>query len=150
MPNAMTCANSHHEKTSEPPAHEFGAGGTPRPRRFRQFRSCAVVAILVLGLVAGGCSSKKASNVSAGSVTTSAAGGSSNSPAAGKSVRAPKTKFVLHAGLAFGAFHRYLYKPFKAGTFKAHAHGRIRAAGAPRVFRTVAGGNAYAACSSGT
>lgn len=28
-----------------------------------------------------------------------------------------KTKLVLHAGLAFGAFHRYLYKPFRAGTF---------------------------------
>jgi len=23
--------------------------------------------------------------------------------------------FVLHAGLAFGAFHRWIYKPFKAG-----------------------------------
>ena len=29
----------------------------------------------------------------------------------------PTAKFVLHAGLAFGAFHRYIYKPFKAGTF---------------------------------
>ncbi|MFZ0384091.1 MAG: hypothetical protein WAL22_00375, partial [Solirubrobacteraceae bacterium] len=29
-----------------------------------------------------------------------------------------KTKFLLHAGLAFGAFHRYIYKPFKAGDFK--------------------------------
>jgi hypothetical protein len=28
-----------------------------------------------------------------------------------------KTKFLLHAGLAFGAFHRYLYKPLKAGVF---------------------------------
>ena len=28
-----------------------------------------------------------------------------------------KTKFVLHAGLAFGAFHRWIYKPFKAGYF---------------------------------
>jgi hypothetical protein len=28
-----------------------------------------------------------------------------------------KTKFVLHAGLAFGAFHRYIYKPFKEGKF---------------------------------
>ena len=28
-----------------------------------------------------------------------------------------KTKFVLHAGLAFGAFHRYIYKPYKAGDF---------------------------------
>jgi hypothetical protein len=28
-----------------------------------------------------------------------------------------KTKFVLHAGLAFGAFHRYIYKPYKEGKF---------------------------------
>lgn len=28
-----------------------------------------------------------------------------------------KTKFLLHAGLAFGAFHRYIYKPFKNGGF---------------------------------
>jgi hypothetical protein len=26
-----------------------------------------------------------------------------------------KTKFVLHAALAFGAFHRWIYKPAKAG-----------------------------------
>ena len=36
-----------------------------------------------------------------------------------------KTKFVLHSGLAFGAFHRYLYKPYQAGTFKKGASGRI-------------------------
>jgi hypothetical protein len=28
-----------------------------------------------------------------------------------------KTKFVLHAGLAYYAFHHYIYDPFKAGTF---------------------------------
>jgi hypothetical protein len=38
-----------------------------------------------------------------------------------------KTKFVLHSGLAFGAFHRYLYKPYKAGTFSKGADGRITA-----------------------
>ena len=38
-----------------------------------------------------------------------------------------KTKFVLHTGLAFGAFHRYLYKPLQAGTFKKGASGRISA-----------------------
>lgn len=38
-----------------------------------------------------------------------------------------KTKFVLHTGLAFGAFHRYLYKPYQAGTFKSGASGRIAA-----------------------
>ncbi len=38
-----------------------------------------------------------------------------------------KTKFVAHSGLAFGAFHRWLYKPLKAGTFKKGAKGRITA-----------------------
>lgn len=36
-----------------------------------------------------------------------------------------KTKFVLHSGLAFGAFHRYIYKPLRAGQFKSGTHGRI-------------------------
>ena len=37
-----------------------------------------------------------------------------------------KTKFVLHSGLAFGAFHRYIYKPFKEGKFRSGAPGRRR------------------------
>lgn len=32
------------------------------------------------------------------------------------SVPFDKTKFVLHAGLAFGAFHRFIYAPYKANT----------------------------------
>ena len=35
-----------------------------------------------------------------------------------------KTRFVLHAGAAIGVFHRYLYKPFQAGTFKSGAPGQ--------------------------
>ncbi len=35
------------------------------------------------------------------------------------SVRFDKTKFVLHAGLAFGAFHHFIYAPYRAG----HLHG---------------------------
>jgi hypothetical protein len=27
-------------------------------------------------------------------------------------------RFALHAGLAFGAFHRYIYKPLKSGALK--------------------------------
>lgn len=38
-----------------------------------------------------------------------------------------KTKFVAHSGLAFGAFHRYLYKPYRAGTFTKGADGRLTA-----------------------
>jgi hypothetical protein len=39
-----------------------------------------------------------------------------------------KTKFVFHAGLAFGVFHRYIYKPFKAGAFRSGSSGRVKAA----------------------
>lgn len=39
-----------------------------------------------------------------------------------------KTKFVFHAGLAFGVFHHFIYKPFKAGAFKSGAPGRLKAA----------------------
>jgi len=48
-----------------------------------------------------------------------------------------KTKFALHAGLAFGTFHRYIYKPFKAGSFTAGTKGRVLAlvkAGATGLF----------------
>lgn len=48
-----------------------------------------------------------------------------------------RTKFVLHAGLALGAFHRYIYKPYRAGLFKKGAPGRTKAlvkAGASAVF----------------
>lgn len=38
-----------------------------------------------------------------------------------------KTKFVLHSGLAFGAFHRYLYKPYKANAFSKGTPGRFTA-----------------------
>ena len=38
-----------------------------------------------------------------------------------------KTKFVLHTGIALGAFHRYVYKPFRAGAFKQGAPGRKKA-----------------------
>lgn len=57
---------------------------------------------------------------------------SSSSPSTTGAVACPtantkafdKTRFVLHAGLAFGAFHRYLYKPFRAGAFAKGASGR--------------------------
>lgn len=41
-------------------------------------------------------------------------------------VKFAKTKFVLHGGLAYGAFHRYVYKPYKAGSFKKGAPKRKR------------------------
>jgi hypothetical protein len=41
------------------------------------------------------------------------------------SVHFAKTKFVLHAGLAFGAIHRYIYKPLRAGALHSGAPGRV-------------------------
>lgn len=37
-----------------------------------------------------------------------------------------KTKFVLHAGLGFGAFHHFIYAPFRSGEFSAGTPGRVR------------------------
>lgn len=36
------------------------------------------------------------------------------------------TKFIFHTGLAFGAFHRYIYKPLRAGALRSGAPGRIK------------------------
>jgi hypothetical protein len=64
---------------------------------------------------ATGCGSKSSTP---GSASSSANGGASvQTTTPVKKVHFAKTKFLLHAGLAFGAFHRYLYKPFKAGAF---------------------------------
>lgn len=47
-------------------------------------------------------------------------------PTAGNTKRFAKTRFALHAGLALGAFHRYIYKPLRSGGFKAGAEKRKR------------------------
>jgi hypothetical protein len=69
-----------------------------------------VTSLLVFGLLVAGCGSSSTSS----SVTGSAASSTSTSPNVG---RLPTVKFALHAGLAFGAFHRWIYKPLKNGTF---------------------------------
>jgi hypothetical protein len=72
----------------------------------RSIRACFLIGALVLtlGLAACGSSSSSGSSASAG-----------GTPPA--HVHFAKTKFIFHAGLAFGAFHRYIYKPFRHGGF---------------------------------
>ena len=81
-------------------------------------------------------SSPAAPSTSSGSSGSGAAGAGSSSSSASGSTDAngcptsntttfAKTKFVLHTGLAFGTFHRYIYKPFKAGQFSSGASGRV-------------------------
>jgi len=70
-------------------------------------------------LVLTGCGSSK--STSASSPPATATGSASSASAAPSptsttsTTKFAKTKFVLHAGLAFGAFHRWIYKPAKAG-----------------------------------
>ena len=80
------------------------------PRISAAGRWAAPLAI-VLVLALAGCGSS-----SSGSSGSGANSASSSSSSAG-TIHLAKTKFVLHAGLAFGAFHRYIYKPLRAGAF---------------------------------
>jgi hypothetical protein len=75
--------------------------------------------LLVIGLLAGvGCGSKTVTDTSPnGQVTTSTV----------PDVKFPKTKFLLHSGFAFGAFHRYILNPYQAHKFDKGANGRKRA-----------------------
>jgi hypothetical protein len=67
----------------------------------------AIMGVLAVSLTACGSSGSSSSASSAGAA-----------PAAGSTTSTThlaKTKFVLHAALAFGAFHRWIYKPARAG-----------------------------------
>jgi hypothetical protein len=64
------------------------------------------MAILLVAAAIAGCG---------GGTNASTAGGGAASSTS--TTHFAKTKFVLHAGLAFGAFHRYIYKPYKEGKF---------------------------------
>lgn len=67
--------------------------------------------LVALALASAGCGSSSSTSGGGGG------GSSASSSTPAKTVHFAKTKFVLHAGLAFGAFHRYLYKPLRAGVF---------------------------------
>ncbi|MDR3664212.1 MAG: hypothetical protein P4L86_28170 [Mycobacterium sp.] len=96
-----------------------------------------LIAVLIIPVVllVGGCGHKQATTGSTASSSDSlpadpsgdagdAAPISQTCPAQATTSFA-KTKFVAHSGLAFGAFHHWLWKPFEAGTFKKGANGRI-------------------------
>jgi hypothetical protein len=72
-------------------------------RRLHPRRTAAAAMLLVAVIALAGCGSSSSSGQSS----------ASSAP----HVHFAKTKFLLHAGLAFGAFHRYIYKPFRNGGF---------------------------------
>jgi len=67
------------------------------------------IVLAVATIALAGCGSSSSS--SSGGTTAAATSGSG-------SALASSAKFALHAGLAFGAFHRYIYKPLKSGQLK--------------------------------
>jgi hypothetical protein len=73
--------------------------------------------LVVLAVAAAGCGGGT-------STTTTTAQGAT---AVNCTIRFAKTKFAVHAGVAAGAFYRYIYNPWRAGTFKQGAPGRQRA-----------------------
>ena len=82
-----------------------------------------VVSLTLVLFLAAGCKSTSAGTAAGSSAVPAAVATSCPTSASGFA----KTKFVTHAALGFGAFHRYIYKPYKAGTFRSGAHGRISA-----------------------
>jgi hypothetical protein len=87
-----------------------------------------VVPLILVVFLAAGCKSSSVGATGSGPSASSIASASAvpTSCPSGASGFA-KTKFLTHAALGFGAFHRYIYKPYEAGTFRSGAHGRISA-----------------------
>jgi hypothetical protein len=86
---------------------------------------------LVVGLVilfggAAACGSSSKTTSAAASVSQTASPSTSTCAAAGTR-KIPKTRLLADLALTYGAFHRYLYKPYKAGSFHKGASGRTKA-----------------------
>lgn len=77
---------------------------------------CVLLALMLSGPLAPG----GASHAAAAGSAAPAAGHVSSHPAL-----FDKTRFVLHMGFAYFAFHHWVYKPFKAGDFASGAHPRL-------------------------
>jgi hypothetical protein len=115
----------------------------PRPGRrvgARRTLTLTTAVLLAMVIALAGCGKSTTTDSGAATPTSSSsvAGASAATTCPTSNTTAfAKTKFVLHTGLAFGTFHRYIYKPFKAGGFSKGAHGRIVAfvkAGATALF----------------
>ena len=97
------------------------------------------VVVLIMGLMillggATACGSSSSSTPAAAPTaqSASAAGSQTGSASAASCAsvgtrKIPKTRLLADLALTYGAFHRYLYKPYQAGTFHKGAHGRTKA-----------------------
>ena len=89
----------------------------------------ALVLILGLMIMFGGataCSSSGTSTNAGTSASQSASAANASCAQAGTR-KIPKTRLLADLGLTYGAFQRYLYKPYRAGAFQKGANGRTKA-----------------------
>jgi hypothetical protein len=89
-----------------------------------------VVGLMILLGGATACSSSSSSTQAATPASQTASSTASPSAASCASVgtrKIPKTRLLADLALTYGAFHRYLYKPYKAGAFRKGADGRVKA-----------------------
>jgi hypothetical protein len=89
-----------------------------------------VVGLMILLGGATACSSSSSSTQAATPASQTASSAASPSAASCASVgtrKIPKTRLLADLALTYGAFHRYLYKPYKAGAFRKGADGRVKA-----------------------
>lgn len=85
-------------------------------------RRPAVLLSVIASIAAFGVAGCGSSSSSSAASSASSGGAAVSSTATGTTSTASttsfaKTKFILHVGLAGGAFHRWIYKPFKSGAF---------------------------------
>ena len=85
----------------------------------KSLRSVALTLSLALGVVGF-------AGPAPASIRTASAAPAAACSASGTHILS-KTRFLLHAGIGFGAFHRYIYKPLKTGGFSAGSRGRTKA-----------------------
>jgi hypothetical protein len=77
-------------------------------------RSLAILCCIgALALAGCGSGSSSSSSAAAGTASSATSAGTATS-----STELPTVKFLLHAGLAFGAFHHWIYKPIKSGVLQ--------------------------------
>ncbi len=106
------------------------------PHQSRTRATVAATVLVLLMTLTAACGSKTTPAVGSGAVAnpTASASDSSTNPsmmasASGACAQAgtrsfQKTRMVADLALAYGAFHRYLYKPYQAGKFTKGASGR--------------------------
>ena len=95
-------------------------------------RTAVLVAVIgsIAALGVAGCGSSSSSSSSTSASTPPAATTTAKTSTT-STTSLPTAKFVLHFGLAGGAFHRYIYNPFKAGAFSkplSHKAALVKAA----------------------